>query len=504
MCDGGANPAREWEAGSTRGDCAPRADVGSRRTLISRTVARINESASRSAATLLPRIAAMNASRWHAFRGKTLHPEPFAGLFASSSVGALAAARRRSRRAMLRHLARRAPRALAQPSVAASRPASEVAAESRARVGAYLRRVAAPPDAAGAAAWTRAPRPAPRGNQRRHLGSPSAVPAVALDEPDEDDLEDASVPASASTSGRADAFSPPAILVCTSKVVDASARGDYEAWLAEGKLLIADALGDDSRRFSWVHFPGGGGGVGGGVGVGVGVGVGAGAVVGTPSSRSLRPETVAVVFQRRDDLERWRRSASRAEWLARGERFNGADVGSGDKAKTMVTARASSIGVNDGSLGGWLPAEPISLIAETRTEPEETASKHSSSIPAWKVYAAVVLAQYPLYEVNALLILPGLDAANVAAWAALPQPAKGMLVQAWTSIAAVFGTLPATQRLLRAYGFFRGGGSEKAKTVIATALTAGTFGVAVAGGLAVEPAAGTAVSALAEVLGGGA
>jgi hypothetical protein len=407
---------------------------------------------------------------------------------------------------MLRHLARRAPRALAQPAVAASRPASEVAAESRARVGAFLRRVAAPPDAAGAAAWTRAARPAPRGNQRRHLWSSpatsSAVPAVALDEPDEDDLEDASVPASASTSGRADAFSPPAILVCTSKVVDASARGDYEAWLAEGKLLIADALGDDSRRFSWVHFPGGG--VGGGVGGGMGVGVGGGAVVGTPSSRSLRPETVAVVFQRRDDLERWRRSASRAEWLARGERFNGADVGSGDKAKTMVTARASSIGVDDGSLGGWLPAEPISLIAETRTEPEETASKHSSSIPAWKVYAAVVLAQYPLYEVNALLILPGLDAANVAAWAALPQPAKGMLVQAWTSVAAVFGTLPATQRLLRAYGFFRGGGSEKAKAAIATALTAGTFGVAVAVGLAVEPAAGTAVSALAEVLGGGA
>ena len=73
-------------------------------------------------------------------------------------------------------------------------------------------------------------------------------------------------------------------------------------------------------------------------------------------------------------------------------------------------------------------------------------------------------------------------AANVAAWAALPQPAKGMLVQAWTSVAAVFGTLPATQRLLRAYGFFRGGGSEKAKAAIATALTAGTFGVAVAVG----------------------
>ena len=36
-------------------------------------------------------------------------------------------------------------------------------------------------------------------------------------------------------------------------------------------------------------------------------------------------ETVAVVFQRQDDTERWTHSNRRAEWLKRGERFNGGD-----------------------------------------------------------------------------------------------------------------------------------------------------------------------------------
>jgi hypothetical protein len=64
----------------------------------------------------------------------------------------------------------------------------------------------------------------------------------------------------------------PAILVCTSKVVDASQRDDYERWLNDGKSLIDAVLRDkDERegvaspnrasaslgpgRFSWVHFP---------------------------------------------------------------------------------------------------------------------------------------------------------------------------------------------------------------------------------------------------------
>jgi hypothetical protein len=87
------------------------------------------------------------------------------------------------------------------------------------------------------------------------------------------------------------------------------------------------------------------------------------------------------------------------------------------------------------------------------------------------VYAAVVLAQYPLFELNTLFILPALERAALAsadggsfgvtaAVAALLEgvsPAvKCLAIQSWTSAGAVFVTLPAAQRLLRWYGFIGG------------------------------------------------
>ena len=249
----------------------------------------------------------------------------------------------------------------------------------------------------------------------------------------------------------------PAILVCTSKVVSPEQRKDYEAWLTEGKTLIDAVLKDKDcqaglsvpagrrplpeGRFSWVHFPAAGG-------------------EAKPIRRGLKKsppdssendreslehvrhsgapncETVAVVFQRQDDMERWTHSNRRAEWLKRGERFNGGDP---DGA---LRARANVI-MDDGSLGGWLPATPTGD------------SNHAPAVPSWKVYAAVVLAQYPIYELNMLLLLPGLEAAGEpAAWfTGATQPARGAVVQAWSSAMAVFGMLPLTQRLLRWYGF---------------------------------------------------
>jgi hypothetical protein len=113
-------------------------------------------------------------------------------------------------------------------------------------------------------------------------------------------------------------------------------------------------------------------------------------------------------------------------------------------------------------------------------------------VPSWKVYAAVVLAQYPLFELNTLFILPALERAALAsadggsfgvtaAVAALLEgvsPAvKCLAIQSWTSAGAVFVTLPAAQRLLRWYGFIGGEdrscprGRELGKGVAATAAT---------------------------------
>ena len=213
------------------------------------------------------------------------------------------------------------------------------------------------------------PRPAPRSwvtpardfvvsaPQESSSASPSASPAPAALQPPRGSLR-------------------PAILVCTSKVVSAATRADYEAWLVDGKRLIEEVLRDKDcqaglavgagadvqHRFSWVHFP-------------------APSSVRSRGARELKTsaaaasasmshvrhsgapecETVAVVFQRHDDLERWRHSRRRAAWLERGERFG--DDGDGEtpfekkNGRVVMSARASTIDVDDGSLGGWLPAD---------------------------------------------------------------------------------------------------------------------------------------------------
>ena len=224
----------------------------------------------------------------------------------------------------------------------------------------------------------------------------------------------------------------PAILVCTSKVVPKHQRRDYDAWLAEGKALIEQVLEDKdcqagvtrwrpedlpAGRFSWVHFP-------------------ADREVRRPGVRpkpdrrtglahvrhggAPKTETVAVVFQRHDDLERWRRSRRREEWLRRGGRFGGGGGEAGEDA-WRLNARVSSIDADDGSLGGWLPAD-----AEESNRRGNTDASPTPAPSPWKVYAAVVLAQYPLYELNALLFLPALDAAGAEWFAALSQPREGI------------------------------------------------------------------------------
>ena len=191
----------------------------------------------------------------------------------------------------------------------------------------------------------------------------------------------------------------------------------------------------------------------------------------------------------------------------------------------MLTARATAIDLDDGSLGGWLPADPDR--STTASSSSTAGGGGKSPVPSWKVYTAVVLAQYPLYELNALWLIPalesaagaGLDLAAVAADASssssssssssfsffsfgghvlqvparlfveAPQAVRGLAVAAWTAVGAVFFTLPLAQRLLRWYGFIGGenrscpGLPELSRGAAATAMT---YGVAVAGFHAVQ------------------
>ena len=351
------------------------------------------------------------------------------------------------------------------------------------------------------------PRPAPRSwvtpardfvvsaPHESSSASPSASPAPAALQPPRGSLR-------------------PAILVCTSKVVSAATRADYEAWLVDGKRLIEEVLRDKDcqaglavgagadvqHRFSWVHFP-------------------APSSVRSRGARELKTsaaaasasmshvrhsgapecETVAVVFQRHDDLERWRHSRRRAAWLERGERFG--DDGDGEtpfekkNGRVVMSARASTIDVDDGSLGGWLPADASSDASSRRS------SANSPSPPAaWKVYLAVLLAQYPLVELNALFLLPLMDAVDSlrVVFAPLPQPARMLIVQSWTSFGAVFVTLPAAQAALRKTGFLAGKG-ESRSPALGVASVAAAYAAAVAAAFAAQPHAVVAVETIAKM-----
>jgi hypothetical protein len=152
-----------------------------------------------------------------------------------------------------------------------------------------------------------------------------------------------------------------------------------------------------------------------------------------------------------------------------GESFNGDRGGSGGAGGAgggddgggapVLTARATAINVDDGSLGGWLPVDRQRAAGPGGAGGAAVAG---GAIPPWKVYIAVVLAQYPLYELNILVVLPALDALGpeyTLGFTTLPQAVRGLAVATWTSAGAVFVTLPAAQRALRAYGFIGTGGA---------------------------------------------
>jgi hypothetical protein len=115
------------------------------------------------------------------------------------------------------------------------------------------------------------------------------------------------------------------------------------------------------------------------------------------------------------------------------------------------------------------------------------------------VYLAVLLAQYPLVELNALFLLPLMDSVELfRPIAELPQPARMLLVQSWTSFGAVFVTLPAAQAALRKTGFLAGRG-ESRSPALGVASVAAAYAAAVAAAFAAQPHAAVAVETLAKM-----
>ena len=168
----------------------------------------------------------------------------------------------------------------------------------------------------------------------------------------------------------------------------ANANAEVDQWLREGRTILAETLRQHRAKeavpaarvvgphgespgpewvqescFHWVHLP-------------------------SPEG-SGHPETVAIVFSREEDLHRWRASRERVEWLATGAPH------AADGAQLMVESKAVALQKDDGSLGGWLPDD-----GKVRNLPPP---------PTWKVAATVLLAMYPMQELNRTVTPPALS-----------------------------------------------------------------------------------------------
>ncbi|KAL1515101.1 hypothetical protein AB1Y20_004164 [Prymnesium parvum] len=236
---------------------------------------------------------------------------------------------------------------------------------------------------------------------------------------------------------------------------------ELEVWLLEGRKLLSTTLhaardqasapsswivGTDTRGcYHWVHIP----------------------------SHCDEPDTVAIVFTSGADLSLWRQSEERAAWLrsgvARGLARDGKAV--------LVDASKIQLARDDGSLGGWLPAGG------------ETAER-APPPPSWKVAATVLLAMYPVQELNRLALLPAL--AGVPAWEALPATAQVFCVCAWTCGGVTVALLPLARGVSERLGFIGGarGCPPPAALAGASARLLALYGLLVGVGLGVSAAVG--------------
>ena len=161
-----------------------------------------------------------------------------------------------------------------------------------------------------------------------------------------------------------------------------------------------------------------------------------------PATEVDRPDTVAIVFTHKRDLEEWRVSAERESWLQRGAAL-------ARREHLLKAASAFQLTRDDGSLGGWQGVGTGGAAAGGDAQPP----------PAWRISATVLLAMYPMQELNRLLLLPALGCSD--AWCALPASAQLWATCAWTCLSVTAVLLPPARSYTQRVGFMPSAGGEE-------------------------------------------
>ena len=201
-----------------------------------------------------------------------------------------------------------------------------------------------------------------------------------------------------------------------------------------------------------------------------------------PAADSEKPDLVTIIFTRESDLQAWRSSPERAEWLHQGESLarkeghlpnvsksgNGGGGENGDaEAQPSIIKDTQSIHFHrdDGSLGGWLPA--------SAEQSEKDGSAAEAPPATWRVTATVLVAMYPMQEVNRLVLMPSLDALSPELWGGLPSSMQLFVACQFAAIGTTFLLLPPARRFTERIGFMGGGGAaggQQAKALSALLL----------------------------------
>lgn len=327
----------------------------------------------------------------------------------------------------------------------------------------------------------------------------------------------------ASTSAAAAAGDRVAPAMCAMQLTPVTERRDeFDAWLQDGREVLAQALSarrppssvpssrvllgsgttrskasdtsQDSalgaalhsephvlqRCFQWIHVPSGDG---------------------------IAPDLVAIIFTRESDLAHWRASAERTEWLAAGDALarkeptgpaavlgsalgsvaaGGGHEGAGPRS-IMKDAQAISFTRDDGSLGGWLPQH---TSAERRGD-AASADGAPGAPPAWKVSATVLLAMYPMQELNRLLLMPSLDAMSPSLWGGCPPSVQLFVACALAAGGTTFFMLPNARRFTERIGFMHTAGPLARAQLVAVSSLVAAYAALMGLGVAASSAAST-------------
>ena len=213
-----------------------------------------------------------------------------------------------------------------------------------------------------------------------------------------------------------------------------------------------------------------------------------------PATEVDRPDTVAIVFTHKRDLEEWRGSAERESWLQRGATL-------ARREHLLKATSAFQLTRDDGSLGGWLPADGLGGGgggADGVGTGGAAAGGDAQPPPAWRISATVLLAMYPMQELNRLVLLPALGCSD--AWCALPASMQLWATCAWTCLSVTAVLLPPARGYTQRVGFMPapatggegGGGAHEQHTPPSVRTALAAAGVPLA--YAVSVGAGTALS----------